>query len=103
MVSCLGESMSIWTSSWTCTGFIFVPRKSHLVRIEYHIITDGLCGILFVMEIFEGKEKPKERGKYKYHEYGNTGILLLILCIPLSMTGNVVILYSGFCALLSVI
>ena len=82
---------------WTCTGFIFVPRKSHLVRIEYHIITDGLCGILFVMEIFEGKEKPKERGKDNYHEYGNTGSLLLRLCIPLLMTGKVVILDSFFC------
>ena len=50
----------------------------------------------FGMEIVEGKEKPKERGKDKYHEYGNTGSLLLRLCTPLFMTGKVVILDSGF-------
>ena len=48
------------------------------------------------MEIFKGNYKPKERGKDKYHEYGNTGGLLLRLCIPLFITGKVVILDSGF-------
>ena len=30
-VYCLDESMSIWTSRWTCPGFMFVPRKPHPV------------------------------------------------------------------------
>ena len=71
-VYCLDKSMPIWTSRWTCPGFIFVPRKPHPVRNEYHKVADGLCGILFGMVIVKGKEKPKERGKGKYHEYGNT-------------------------------
>jgi Transposase IS4 len=25
-VSCLDELMSVWTSKWTCPGFMFVPR-----------------------------------------------------------------------------
>ena len=48
------------------------------------------------MEIVEGKGKPKERGKDKYHGYGKTGRLLLRLCIPLFMTGKVEILDSVF-------
>ena len=55
------------------------------------------------MEIVERKDKPKERGKYKYHKYGKTGSLILRLCIPLFITGKVVILDSGFCELLYVI
>ena len=47
-VSCLDESISIWTSSWACPEFIFVPHKPHPVRNEYHTITDGLCGIFLV-------------------------------------------------------
>ena len=57
----------------------------------------------FGMEIVERKDKPKERGRDKYHEYGKTGSLLLRLCILLFMTGNVVIPDSGFCVLLDVI
>ena len=64
-VSCHEESMPIWTSRWTCPGFMFVPRKPHPVGNEYHTITDGLCGILFGMEIVKGKYKPKESGKDK--------------------------------------
>ena len=55
------------------------------------------------MEIVAGKDKPKERGKSKYHEYGKTGSFLLSLCIPLFVTGNVVILDSDFFLLLAVI
>ena len=55
------------------------------------------------MEIVKGKDKPKERVKDKYHEYGKTGSLLLRLCIPLFMTEKVLILDSVFCVLLTVI
>ena len=41
------------------------------------------------MEIVEGKERPKEKGKDKYHEYGNTWRLILRLFPPLFMTGKV--------------
>ena len=67
---------------------MFVPGKPNPVGNEYHTIVDGICGILFGIEVAEGKDKPKERGKDKYHEYGKTGSLLLRLCIPLFMTGR---------------
>ena len=78
---------------------MFVPRKSPPVGNEYHTIADGLCGICFGMKIVEGKDKPKERGKDRYNEYGKNGSLLLRLCTPPFMTGMVVILDSGFCVL----
>ena len=37
-VSCLDESMSIWTTKWTCPGSMFVPRKPHPKGNEYHSI-----------------------------------------------------------------
>jgi len=102
-VSCLDKSMSIWTSRWTYPGFKFVPRKPHLVGNEYHSIADGLCDIMLGIEILEGEDKTKDRGKDKYHEYGKTGSLFLRLCTPLFMNGKVVILDSSFCVLLAVI
>ena len=47
LLSCLDGSISIWTSRWTCQGFMFVPRKPLPVGNEYYTISDGLCGILF--------------------------------------------------------
>ena len=59
-VSCLDESMSVWTSKWTCPGFMFVPQKPHPQGKEYNMIACGLSGILYGMELVEGKDKPKE-------------------------------------------
>ena len=57
-VSCLDESMSIWYSKWTCPGWMFVPRKPHPYGNEYHSICCGLSGIMFQVELVEGKEEP---------------------------------------------
>ena len=35
-VACLDESMSVWTSQWTCPGWMFVPRMPHPFGNEYH-------------------------------------------------------------------
>ena len=52
-VSCLDESMSKWTSRWTCPGFMFVPRKPwadgqrisfNLLRIKWHYVLDRVGG-----------------------------------------------------------
>jgi hypothetical protein len=57
-VSCLDESMSPWTSRWTCPGWMYVPRKPHPMGNEYHTICCGTSGIMFNLELVEGKDKP---------------------------------------------
>ena len=41
-ISCLDESMSLWTIQWTCPGWIFCPRKPQPYVNEYHSICDEL-------------------------------------------------------------
>lgn len=60
-VSCLDESMSIWFNRYTCPGWVFCPRKPHPYGNEYHSICCGLSGIMYAIEIVEGKDKPRER------------------------------------------
>ena len=102
-VSCLDESMSIWTSIWTCPGFMCVPRKPHTMGNEYHSICCGLCEIMFAIEMVEGKDAPPERGRPDYHENRKACGLLLRLCESIFHTGKVVILNSGFCVLTGII
>ena len=59
--SCLDESMSIWFSRWTCPGWVWCPRKPHPYGNEYHTICCAHSGILFAMEMVEGKDRPKDR------------------------------------------
>ena len=98
-VSCLDESMSIWFSKWTCPGWMFVPRKPHPYGNEYHSIGCGLSGILYQIELVEGKDEPPVYKKEKKHPKGNTTGLLLRLTKSLYGTGKVVVLDSGFCVL----
>jgi hypothetical protein len=97
-VSCLDESMSIWTNRWTCPGWTFVPRKPHPFGNEYHTIACGKSGILYGMEMVEGKDAPPEIKK-DFDEMGRTVALLLRLTKNIWTTGKVVILDSGFCVL----
>ena len=102
-ISCLDESMSIWTSRWTCPGWMYVPRKPHPQGNEYHSIACGESGIMYAIELVEGKDKPKEKEKEKYSEHGKTASLLLRLCESIFQTGKIVVLDSGFCVLNSII
>ena len=96
-INCLDESMSIWTSKWTCPGWIFCPRKPHPVGNEYHTICCGESGILFQIEMVEGKERPSELPSDPKTK--RTAGLLLRLCKPILSAGKVIILDSGFCVL----
>jgi Transposase IS4 len=60
-ISCLDESMSPWTSKWTCPGWMFVPRKPHPMGNEYHSFCCGLRGIMWGIELVEGKDAPPQR------------------------------------------
>lgn len=96
---CLDESMSIWHNMYTCPGWIFCPRKPHPFGNEYHTACCALSGILFAMELVEGKDRPKELPKPEYDNLGKTTGLLLRMLKSYFATGKYVILDSGFCVL----
>ena len=57
-VNCLDESMSPWTSKYTCPGHVFLPRKPWPLGNEYHSICCCQSGVMFRVEIVEGKDCP---------------------------------------------
>ena len=97
-VSFLDESMSAWLNKYTCPGFMFVPHKPTPLGNEYHTVCCGKSGILYQLEIVEGKDAPSQI-KPAYDDLGKTVGLLLRLTEPIWNQGKVVILDSGFCVL----
>ena len=102
-MTCLDESMSIWTNMWTCPGWMVVPRKPHPFGNEWHTICCGICGILFHVEVVEGKDRPPQLPKLNENKFGNTVNLLLRMCSSIYGSGRIVILDSGFCVLKGII
>ena len=100
-VNCLDESMSVWTNRWTCPGWMFVPRKPHPMGNEYHSLCCGVSGIMYAIELVEGKDRPRELQAPKFSEFGKTTGLLLRLTDSIHHSGRVVIMDSGFCVLLA--
>ena len=90
--------MSIWFNRFTCPGWTFVPRKPHPFGNEYHSICCGKSGIMYAVEIVEGKDYPKKRTD-ETNINGKTVGLSLRLTRRLHGTGRLVILDSGFCVL----
>ena len=43
--------MSMWINKFTCTVFVFCPRKTHPKGKEYHAIYCGENGIIYVWYI----------------------------------------------------
>ena len=101
-VSCLDESMTKWVNAYTCPGFMFVPRKPWPFGNEFHTIACGETGILYALELVEGKDQPQEVRK-EHSELGKTVSLLLRLTKSLWASGKVVVLDSGFCVLQGII
>ena len=98
----MDESMSPWTSRYTCPGHMCVPRKPWPVGNEYHSICCCLSGIMYAAELVEGKDRPKEKPPEKFTDVCKSGVttsLLLRLCESIFHIGMVVILDSGFCVL----
>lgn len=103
-VLCLDESMSIWHSRWTCPGWVFCPRKPHPFGNEYHTACCGLSGIMFSMEMVEGKDRPPDLGTPEFEAgVGKTGGLLLRILKSCFNTGRYVVLDSGFCVLKAIV
>ena len=59
-VSCLDEFMSPWTNKYTCLGHMYVPRKPWLLGNEYHPVCCYISGLIYAVELVEGKDHPKE-------------------------------------------
>ena len=55
-VRCLDKSMSTWTNIYSCPGWMFVPRKPWPFGNEYHMVCCSISGILYQMELVEGKD-----------------------------------------------
>ena len=104
-VSCLDESMSPWTNKYTCPGWMFVPRKPHPFGNEYHSVCCSMSGIMWGVELVEGKDAPRaaEHPKPKHNNLGNTVGLLLRILAPIFGRGSVVVLDSGFCVLKGIV
>ncbi len=91
--------MSKWVGKFTCPGFMCVPRKHWPLGNEYHTISCGRSGILYSLEIVEGKDEPKEAAPKEFSSLGKTVGLLLRLTRPICGSSKVVVLDSGFCVL----
>lgn len=102
-LSCLDESISVWTNEFTCPGFMFVPRKPHPFGNEYHTVCCCLCGVLYRLELMEGKDAPPERPAEQFSELGKTVGLLLRMTRSIWGTGKALVLDSGFCVLKGIV
>ena len=71
-ITCLDESMSAWTNKFTCPGFMFVPQTTWPFRNEYHTICCGLSGILFSLELVEGKDALHQAPPKVYDVFSKT-------------------------------
>jgi hypothetical protein len=102
-ISCLDESMSKWMNDNTCPGFMFVPRKPWPFGNEFHTIACGVSGILYAMELVEGKDEPREKPAAEFSNLGKTVGLLLRLTKTLWGTAKCVVLDSGFCVVKGIV
>lgn len=98
-INCLDESMLIWTNRWICPGWVFCPRKPHPFGNEYHLICCSLLGIMYRVEMVEGKDRLREMRAHPSDDKGQRIGLLWRLTKPLYSTRKVVVCDSGFCVL----
>ena len=95
-MNCLDESMSIWTNKLLCPGFMFVPCKPWPFGNEYDTICCCSLGIMWGIDLVEGKDRPPQLGIQQYDNFGSTVGLLLHMLLPIYHRGFVVILDSRF-------
>lgn len=89
-VVCLDELMSIWQNQWTCPRWVFCSDKPHHFGNKYHTVCCGLSGIMFSMEIVEGKGCPC-RIPEKWELRRMMGLVLRMLSSYFMMGRNVLL------------
>ena len=102
-IPCLDESMFKWLSKCTCPGFMVVPRKPWAFENEYHTICCSQSGVLFAMELREGKDRPEYLPPKAHSDLGKTMGLVLRICRSLEHTGSIVFMDSVFCVVKAII
>ena len=95
--------MSMWTNKFPCPGFMFNPHKPRPFGNEYHTICCCSSGIMWGIDLVEGKDRPQQLGIQQYDNLGSTVGLLLCMLPPIYHKGFIVILDSGFCVLKGII
>ena len=68
-INCVDESISIWFGKFTCPGWIWCQRKPHPFGNEYHTTACGQMGIIFYVNLVEGKDHPPEMPKDSNEKY----------------------------------
>ena len=99
----LDESMSMWTNKFTCRSFMFVSCKPLPFGNEYHTMCCCSLGIMWGIDLVEGKDHPPQLGQQQYENFGLMVGLLLQMLSPIYHKDFVVILDSRFCILKSII
>ena len=75
LILCL--DMSFWHSHLTCPGWVFWPQKPYPFGNDYHTTCCGMSGLMFVIEMVEGKDQPIDLGAPEFEGIiGKTGGLL---------------------------
>ena len=69
-IPCLDESMSKWVGKYSCPGFMCVSRKSWPLGNEYHTIVCGKSGVLYQLELVEGRDTSKRAPPKEFNEIG---------------------------------
>ena len=93
----------MWTNKFTCPGFMFVPRKPWPFGKEYHTVCCCSSGIMWGIDLVEGKDHPQQLGIQQYDNFGSTVGLLFRRLAPIYHKGFIVILDSGFYVLKGII
>ncbi len=77
-ISGLDESMSYWTNIYSCPGFMFVSKKAWPFDKEWHSICCAVGGVMYDIELVQGKNHPHQMGAKEFDNLGGTTVELLI-------------------------
>jgi Transposase IS4 len=79
-ISCLDNSMMVWSNKFTRPGCMFVPRKPHPCGNDWHSICCGVSGVIFAVNLVEGKDRPIRIEPREIEGKGkNCGLLLSLI------------------------